>query len=81
MKKIVTIIFLAISLFIIGSYFHTNSKAETSINKNLIEEIEKFSALDEENQIKAAEILMEKNSEITIPLFCLKITMGLVMQF
>ena len=61
LKKIVTIIFLAISLFVVGSSFNTNTKAETSNNKNLIEEIEKFSALDEENQIKAAEILMEKS--------------------
>ena len=61
LKKIVTIIFLAISLFVVGSSFNTNSKAETGNNKNLIEEIGKFSALDEENQIKAAEILMEKS--------------------
>ena len=60
LKKIVKIIFLAISFFILGSSFKTNFKAETSNNKNLMEEIMKFSALDEEKQIKAAEILMEK---------------------
>ncbi|HAM80907.1 hypothetical protein [Ornithinibacillus bavariensis] len=61
MKKIVTITFLAVALFFIAAYFSASSKAETSKNTDRIAEIEKFSALDEEEQIKVEEILMEKD--------------------